>query len=620
MKTINDRVAALRQWMRSRTHEECDTELTVEAYIVPTADPHNSEYVPAHWMCREWLTGFTGSAGLAIVTPDEAALWTDSRYWLQAEEQLADTPFHLMREGAEGVPSPQEWLAQKGVSLENGQLVAGPYDILSDELRSSFMDLGVEFDENFDGDFFEEAWTDRPALPAAPISVQPLRYAGQEVSEKLDLLKELIYRALGEIDDLHSNLNVPVNINYDAYVVNDLSDIAWTLNLRGADIPYNPVFVAYLAYDFKNKSFTLYTHHETLTAEARTQIAEAGVQIAAYEDLTAFVASRAVIFSQTASVRLVSSSRLYEIAEASAEPLRAVKNEAECQGFRTAMLRDGVALVKFLRWLDESMAAGRKVTEVSADERLTALRAEQEGFCELSFATIAGYAAHGAIVHYEADAQTDATLKPEGLLLLDSGAQFDCGTTDITRTIALGPVTDEERRVYTHVLKGHLALARLRFPAGSNGLQLDLAARQSMWSEGYDFGHGTGHGVGSHLCVHEGPHQIRKDKRTCTAVPFVPGMTITDEPGIYVAGKFGVRIENVLLCREWRETDFGKFLEFENLTLCPYDLRPVDLAMLTADEKAQINDYHERVRKAILPLLSDAADKAWLEAATSPID
>ena len=298
---------------------------------------------------------------------------------------------------------------------------------------------------------------------------------------------------------------------------------------------------------------------------------------------------------------------------------RAVKSSAEAEGFRQAMLRDGVALVQFLRRLDEQMAAGDCPTEMEVDAQLTALRAAQPGFRELSFATIAGYAAHGAIVHYEAEPATDVRLKPEGLLLLDSGAQFDCGTTDITRTLALGPTTDEERRVYTLVLKGHLALARLRFPEGTTGLQLDTAARQPLWAEGYDFGHGTGHGVGSHLCVHEGPHQIRKNLRACTLIPFGPGLTVTDEPGIYVEGRFGVRIENVLLCQPAGETPFGRFLGFETLTLCPYDLRPLDRSLLTPEEAAQINAYHTEVRTRLLPLLTDEADRQWLRRATEPL-
>lgn len=584
------RVAALRQWME---------EHRVTAYVVPTADPHHDEYIPAHWMTREWITGFTGSAGLAVITPTRAALWTDSRYWLQAEAELAGSPYELMREGESEVPDPYSWL--QSLSLPSGALVGCPGEVLSAQMKAEAARAGIELCPVADA--FDELWSGRPALPAGPVDIQPLEFAGVSAADKLDRVRRTLRPLLeGRI-----------------YVFNDLSDIAWLLNLRGSDIPYNPVFVSYLTYHAVTGVFTLYTHTETLSAAAWQSLDEIGVVCAPYGRLAADLVgqAKAMDFASASCLLYEAETDIYLSSPASS--WRALKNEAECNGFREAMLRDGTAMVQFLHWLDEAMTRGEKVTEMSADARLTALRQAQPGFRELSFATIAGYAAHGAIVHYEAGPDTDAVLEPHGLLLLDSGAQYDCGTTDITRTIALGNLTDEEKLVYTLVFKGHLALARMQFPEGTTGLQLDTAARADMWAMGYDFGHGTGHGVGSHLCVHEGPNQIRKNVRPCTLLPYEAGMTVTDEPGIYVAGRFGVRIENTLLCVPGPVTDFGRFLRLESLTLCPYDLRPVRFDLLNGVEREQINAYHRQVREALLPRLEDEGDRRWLEQATAPV-
>lgn len=584
---INERVAALRRWMRSRG---------ISAYLIPTADPHNDEYIPAHWNCREWLTGFTGSAGLAVVTQTEAALWTDSRYFLQAADELSGTPFALMREGEDGVPAPGQWLQTK---LRDNEVVGCPADMLTVDMADELIGLGLKVDTN--GDAFNDLWTDRPTLPMGIIDVQDERYVGLSVSEKLSRVLELLGPEAQHRD----------------YIFNDLGEIAWLLNLRGSDVPYNPVFVAYLVYFAESHRFVLMTHLETITPAARALLAEAGVSCVLYGSPLALIDRPKHYDFNTAPCLLRAKGDVHTPSPVAA--MRAEKNEAELQGFRDAMTHDGVAMVQFLHWLDEAMQHDEAVTEVTVDERLTAFRAAQPGYSELSFATIAGYGPHGAIVHYEATPKTAARLEPRGLLLLDSGAQYNCGTTDITRTIALGPLTDEERRVYTAVLKGHLALSRLQFPLGTTGLQLDTAARADIWAEGYDFGHGTGHGVGSHLCVHEGPHQIRKNLRDCTLIPFRPGMVVTNEPGVYVEGRFGVRIENVLACVPSRTTAFGEFCAFETLTLCPYDLRPVCREMLTPVEVAQINAYHERVRSVLMPLIPSADTRQWLEAATAPL-
>lgn len=594
--TIDERVAALRGWLGELARQGT----AVDAYIVPTADPHNDEYIPSHYMSREWLSGFTGSAGVAVVTADDARLWTDSRYFLQAEDELKGSPFSLMREGEKDVPDVAQWLKSVGAKK-----VAAPCDMVTVGAAKDLADNGIEVVTAPDA--FDALWQDRPALPSGEISVHPLQFAGESVESKLTRLTQYLQTE---------------GCKEGAYLFNDLADLAWLLNLRGADIPYNPVFLAYFLVDLRgDNTYTLFTHCETLTPEAEAQLEKAGVCCLPYaqiEDAAKGLGKRLHVDPALATLSLCNGEERHF-----SSPIaqwRAEKNPAECEGFRQAMLRDGVALVKFHRWLDERMAHGEEVTEISLDEKLTALRAEGEGFKELSFGTIAACGAHGAIVHYEADAKSNVRLPQHGLLLLDSGAQYDCGTTDITRTVALGNLTAEERRVYTLVLKGHLRLMRMHFPEGTTGLQLDLAVRQDMWAAGYDFGHGTGHGVGAHLCVHEGPHQIRKNVRPCTLVPFREGMTITDEPGIYVPGKFGVRIENTLLCVADKETDFGRFLKFESLTLCPYDLRPVDRSMLTPVEVEQINNYHLMVRRRLMPLLTDEADKVWLARTTSAIE
>lgn len=602
------RVEALRRWLRGEG---------LNAYVVPTLDPHNSEYLPFRWQTREWLTGFTGSAGLAVVTLEKAALWTDSRYFLQAEEQLTGTGIELMREGTAGTPEPTRWIEEQ---LQDGDAVGFCGECMSKELFDSlFADLSdriaVRVSEN---DPFDYLWRDRPDMPRTLITLFPEAYAGLSAREKLQAVRDALPAVHGGAEGL--------------FLMNDLSEIAWTLNLRGGDIDFNPLFLAYLL--ITDDKATLFVDRHKLTEEVRTYLSREGVAVDDY-NAWQYVAREVRHFSRAVSVYLPASVNMaqleaFELATEVADdvhlevipspvpPLRAVKTEAEREGMRTAMLRDGAAMVQFLRWLDEEVPKGLQ-TELSIDNKLTALRAEQPGFKGLSFPTIAGYAAHGAIVHYEATEETAARLEPRGLLLLDSGAHYDCGTTDITRTVALGPLTEEERRVYTLVLKGHINLARARFPEGTTGLELDLAARYGMWQRGYDFGHGTGHGVGTYLGVHEGPHQIRKNCRACTLVPFADGMTVTDEPGIYVSGRFGVRIENVLLAYEDGATPFGKFLAFETLTLCPIDLRPVEKDLLTDEEIAWLNAYHDRVRAALMPLLANSADKAWLETATRNI-
>ncbi len=527
----------IRKWLKAEG---------LDALVVPTDDPHGSEYLAEHWQCRRWLTGFTGSAGTAVVTQSEALMWTDSRYWLQAEEQLAGTEFKLMRDGVD--EDVQKWLRAHAPNAEWS----------NDEL-------------------FDAIWTDRPALPLTTAWVMPDEVAGESAASKLESLVAYLQEK-GQ---------------FDIYIC-DLAEIAWLLNIRGNDIAYNPYVISFLRVA-ANGEHVLYVHEQQVEG-IKDYLSDLGISIEPYDETWAQCRENTPVGEW-----------------------KAVKNAVEQEGFRRAHLRDGVAMVRFFRRLRDEVEQGAPVTEMWVDKELTALRAQQEGFLSLSFETIAGYAEHGAIVHYEATPETDAALHASGLLLLDSGAHYDCGTTDITRTIALGTPTDEERRVYTLVLKGHLQLQAMHFPQGTTGLQLDTAARMAMWREGYDFGHGTGHGVGHVLGVHEGPVQIRKNHRQDTVRPLLAGQVITDEPGIYVSGKFGVRIENCLLCVPSASTDFGQFLAFEPLTLCPYDRNLINIGMLTPEERMWVDEYHAKVRSSLLPLLDDEADKAWLCEATQPL-
>lgn len=603
--TIAQRIDALREELRREN---------LFAFIFPSTDPHQSEYTADHWKGREWISGFNGSAGTAVVTLHSAALWTDSRYFIAAAQQLEGTEFQLMRERIDGTPTIAEWLGQEcgpgaEVALDGMCSSASAVKELIDELRKQG---GITLRTNFD--VLQRIWTDRPAIPTAPIVPQPLEYAGEDVASKLMRIRQALRQ-----------------VHADGMLMASLDDIAWTLNLRGSDVHCNPVFVSYLL--ISTRSATLFVDEAKLTPAARQHLQQYGIATASYDavkdglrhypdyniladpDEVSDTLMHAIKYGKNGQLSPLNSQFLNLISHPSPVPaMKAVKTEAEQQGFRQAMIRDGVALVRFLRWLKPAIAAGGQ-TEMSIDRKLTALRAEQPLYQSSSFDTIAAYQAHGAIVHYEATPDTDAPLRPEGLLLLDSGAQYIDGTTDITRTIALGPVTDRQRHIYTLVLKGHIQLQLLRFPDGASGTQLDAIARSPLWHEGLNFLHGTGHGVGAYLNVHEGPHQIRMEYRPA---PLHAGMTVTDEPGIYIEGQFGVRIENVLLTQPWRETDFGRFLQFETLTLCPIDTAPLDISLLTPEELRWLNDYHQLVYDRLAPHL-DAPDRDWLCSATAPI-
>lgn len=588
-ESITERIGRLRQCLR---------EQSLSAFIIPNTDPHSGEYVPDHWKTREWVSGFTGSAGTAVITLDDAALWTDSRYFLQAADQLDGTGIRLMKDRLPDTPSIPEWLGQ---SLSPGAVVGvdgwvntiGETQALREALAREGLTLRTDYDP------VTRLWDDRPALPGTPVSIHPLEYAGVACHEKLAAIREKLL-ARGA----------------DGILLSTLDDIAWTLNMRGNDVHCNPVFVSYLL--ITSQESILYVRAEKLTTEVKAYLAQEGVNTEDYDDLQEDLrdypyATLSLDPGRTnEAVRQAVNPLTKVLLEESPVPLmKAVKNEAEIRGFHAAMLRDGVAMVKFLKWLEEAVPKGKE-TEMSIDRKLYECRAEQPLFRGISFDTIAGYKEHAAIVHYEATPETDKPLAPEGLLLLDSGAQYADGTTDITRTIALGETTDDERRDYTLVLKGHIGLTRACFPQGTCGTQLDVLARQAMWREGANFLHGTGHGVGAYLNVHEGPHQIRMNHMP---TPLRPGMTVTDEPGIYRAGRYGIRTENTLLVVPYRETEFGTFYTFEPLTLCPIDTRPIVRSMLTAEETEWLNAYHRMVYDRLSPLL-DEEHRAWLESKT----
>lgn len=592
---IAQRLEALREVMR------CEK---LDAFIFPSTDPHNSEYVPDRWKGREWISGFNGSAGTAVVTMHSAALWTDSRYFIAAADQLSGTEFQLMKLKIEGTPTISEWLGSELREVSSAQVgvdgmcnSAANVEVLVSDLRR---EGGITVRTNLDP--LDIVWTDRPQIPASKVEIQPVELAGETVASKLTRIRKALR-------DLHA----------DGMLMSALDDVAWTLNLRGTDVHCTPVFVSYLL--ISTTSATLYINKEKLTPEVEAYLESQGVKMAGYDDVRKGIKEYAeynILLDPNETNYTLS--RLVDVQEvirhkSPIPAMKAIKNEAEIRGYRSAMLKDGIALVKFLRWLKPAVEAGGQ-TEISIDKKLTSLRAEQPLFRDISFDTIAGYGAHGAIVHYEATPETDIPLEPHGLLLLDSGAQYQDGTTDITRTIALGPVSDYEKHIYTLVLKGHIQLEICKFPSGASGTQMDILAREAMWREGLNYLHGTGHGVGSYLSVHEGPHQFRLE---WMPAPFLENMTVTDEPGIYLAGQFGVRIENTLLISHYKDTEFGKFLQFESLTLCPIDTTPVVKEELLPEEVAWLNEYHQHVYDMLAPHLDDEGDKEWLRKATMPI-
>jgi Xaa-Pro aminopeptidase len=588
---INQGLTDLREVMK-REH--------LSAFIFPSTDPHQGEYVPDHWKGREFISGFDGSAGTAVVTMTSAALWTDSRYFLAAEEQLRGTEFQLMKLKIEGTPTIAEWIGREcGPGAEvgvDGLVCSASFvkELIADLRKQGGITLRTNLDP------LAQIWRDRPVIPENKAEIYPLEYAGECAHDKIARIRK-------SLREKHA----------DGMLMSALDDIAWTLNLRGSDVHCNPVFVSYLL--ISSKAVILYINKVKLSPEVEAYLKAEGIGVAPYEDvkkgLKDYFEYNILLDPDEVNYTLYKAvTREIVEEESPVKRMKTIKNPTEIAGFKSAMLKDGIAMVKFLKWLMPAVEAGGQ-TEMSVDEKLTSLRAGQPLFRGISFDTIAGYQSHGAIVHYEATPETNAPLKPEGFLLLDSGAQYLDGTTDITRTIALGPLTEEQKRVYTLVLKGHIQIELCKFPSGASGTQMDVLARQALWREGLNYLHGTGHGVGTYLNVHEGPHQFRMEWKPA---PFVAGMTVTDEPGIYLAGKFGVRIENTLLVIPYKETEFGKFLQFESLTLCPIDKTPIIKELLLQEEIDWLDDYHQHVFEKLSPYL-DFDEKEWLRRACEPL-
>ena len=590
--TINNRIAALRAHIAQEQ---------IQAFIIPSTDPHLSEYVAPHWQSREWISGFTGSAGTVVVTAKDAGLWTDSRYFLQAARQLEGTCITLYKEMLPETPNIPEFLSahlQEGdcVGIDGKMFSAEEVEHLQKELKKS----GIRIKSIADP--MQLLWTDRPAMPLAPAFVYDTKYAGMSFTEKLPAVRQAMEAA-----------------GADSLLLSALDEIAWLLNIRGNDVHCNPVVVSYLLIEKDKVNY--FVQPQKVTPELAEYFSANGISVHPYEEigdyLNSFNAHSILMNPAKTNYAIYSALRPGCLIINGASPvalLKAIRIKQEIAGIHAAMQRDGVALVKFLKWLDEAVPAGKE-TEISVDKKLHTFRAAQPLYMGESFDTIAGYKEHGAIVHYEATPETDVTLKPEGFLLLDSGAQYLDGTTDITRTIALGPLTEEEKTDYTLILKGHIALAMAVFPEGTRGAQLDVLARMPIWKERMNYLHGTGHGVGHFLNVHEGPQSIRMNENP---VALQPGMVTSNEPGVYKAGSHGIRTENLVLTVPAGEGMFGKYLKFETLTLCPICRKGIIKELLTAEEIGWLNDYHRTVYEKLSPDLNND-EKEWLKEACKAV-
>ena len=580
-KQIVDRIFALREYMRANG---------LSAYIVPSSDPHSSEYVADCWKSREWITGFDGSAGTAVIMLDDAALWTDSRYWLAADEVLQGTGVVLMKDGAEGTPSLVNWITAK---LSAGDVVAVDGKVCSvvevEAWQEAFASKGIAV--NSSRDAFEQLWSDRPAVPMSIAEIMPLERVGLSAREKVTMLQQQLAEA-----------------GADAMAVTMLDEIAWLTNLRGTDVEYNPVLVSYMLVSVEGA--TLFVDPAKVTDGVKEYLAGEGIALGDYDEFFA------ALSAYNGCLLLNPAKCCYAVLEAAKEceilrapspvaAMKAVKNSAEIAGFESAMLCEGKAMVKLLCWLRDAVKGGN-LTELSVDRKLTELRSEADSFRGLSFATISAYGDHAAIVHYEPTPESDKKLEERGFLLLDCGGQYDSGTTDITRTIPLGPLTQEEKEDYTRVLRGHISLAMAKFPKGTCGTQLDILARQWLWRSGENYLHGTGHGVGHYLNVHEGPHQIRMNN---VPAPLLPGVTVTNESGLYKAGRFGIRIENTMLVESYMSTEFGEYCAMRPLTICPISTESIIPELLGDEAIEYLNNYH----RWVFEKLSDGLSGAELE-------
>ncbi|GLQ98704.1 aminopeptidase P family protein [Dyella mobilis] len=595
---IPARIAALRESMARHG---------VAACLVPTADPHLSEYLPAHWQAREWLSGFNGSAGTLLVTATDAGVWTDSRYFAQAEQQLAGSGIALMKQKVSHAPEHLNWLQQH---LHHGDVVAVAGDSVSLAMQRQIERLlgGAGITLRVDQDLPATIWPERPTLPKAPVTEHALSYAGASREEKFNKLRH----ALRKQHATH-------------HLISSLDDIAWLTNLRGSDVECNPVFLAHLLVETAGAA-TLLVDRGKLNDNLVAALAGDRIRIADYATLGDALGELgrddALLFDPGRVVSAVLQSVKPEVKRIEgANPstaFKAIKSKTELTHIREVMRRDGAALVRAFRRLEERLAAGMTQTELDVDTLLREERSAQPDFIGESFSTIAGYMENGALPHYRATPEAHNTLQRHGLLLIDSGGQYLGGTTDITRVLALGPTTSEQRRDATLVMKGMIALSRARFPKGASGPQLDALARAPLWAAGMDYGHGTGHGVGYFLNVHEGPQGIRPPIAGGALVPLEPGMISSIEPGLYKPARHGIRHENLAVVVEADQTEFGEFYAFETLTLCPFDRRALEPGLLNPDERAWLDDYHASVRAALSPLLEDA-DLAWLEKHCAPL-
>ena len=596
MKTnIPERIAALREAMKQHK---------IDAYIIPTSDPHMSEYPADCWKYREWISGFTGSAGTVIITADKAGLWTDSRYFLQASTQLEGTGIELFKMMLPETPTIPEFLTHE---LKEGQTVGlnGEIYSLADarSLEKALAEKEIKLNTN--ASLIDPIWKERPAIPEAPMFEMPIELSGKSTEDKLLDINKMLHKA-----------------GADCTILSALDEVAWTFNIRGTDVAYNPVVISYAF--VSEKESVLFVNPKKIPAEIAEHLKKEGVTLADYGMLATFLSrlperTRVFIDSKRTNVAIYNalpkSSILIE-GTSPANHLKSIKNETEIKGFRNAVLKDGIAMTKFYFWLEKMLKAGEKVTELSAAAKLTALRSEQPQYVMDSFASISSYGPHGAVVHYSPTPETDTELKTDSLYLLDSGAQYLDGTTDITRTIALCDEPSEQmKKDFTRALKGTIGIAKCKFPAGIRGCLIDAFARKALWDAGINYLHGTCHGIGHCLNVHEGPQSIRMEENP---VILEPGMVMSDEPAMYRPGEYGIRTENMILIREDSETEFGKFLGFETLTLCYIDTKLVIPSMLSVREHAWLNKYHQMEYDLVSPHLTEE-EKAWLKEKTAEI-
>ncbi len=589
---INKRIGKLREEMEKHN---------IDVYIIPSSDPHQSEYVPERWKSRTWITGFTGSAGTAVVTKDGSYLWADGRYHIQAADQLKGTEIELIKWGLEGVPELHEWLDQ---NLSEGMNVGFDGSLISVNTKNKFDVEAMPkiYKYTTDLDLIDKVWDDRPQMPSDQIMIHEMPYASNSVEEKL------------------SNLRAKLDESVDYQVITTLDDVAWLYNFRGSDISFSPVALSYAIVGKENA--WLFINQDKLTERAKTHFSKSGITLKDYNDIYEFIktleSGKQISYDPgTLSTSLYNSIALDLVRVEASNPvalLKSMKSEQEQANMANSQVRDGVAMVKFIKWLEEAVPKG-EASELKAEEMLRTFRSQQDLFVSESFNTIAGYKEHGAMMHYAANETSNYDLKEEGFFLFDSGGNYLDGTTDITRTVALGPVTDQMKKDFTLTLKSHIALSKLRFLSGATGSKIEMIARQPMWAEGIDYKCGTGHGVGYFMNVHEGPQTMKMDPNP---VKLQPGMTLTNEPGVYREGQYGIRLENTLVIKKDIETEFGQFLNFETISFCPIDTKPVVKEILTDEELVWLNDYHKTVYEKLSPSLNDH-EKAWLLEATKAI-